>query len=76
MTSGGQLERLIREGQILAFEPDLLIYARLGFWHLSSLLIEGCFRLFPLLRRPLHAFFHSGNRGFLAPTVIQPWEVP
>ena len=40
MTSGGQFERLIRQGQILAFEPDFLIWTELVFWHFLGHLIE------------------------------------
>ena len=75
MTSGGQLERLIREGQILAFEPDFLILVELRFRYLSGHLIEGRFCLLPSLHCQLHVLFHPGNRGFLAPVIIQSWEV-
>ena len=75
MTSGGQFERLIREGQILAFEPDLLVWAKLSFWYFPGDLVERHFRLLPSLHRQLHPLFHSRDRGFLAPSVIQSWEV-
>ena len=49
MMSGGQFERLIREGQILAFEPDLFVRAELVFQYLSSYLIKRCLSLFSSL---------------------------
>ena len=76
MTSGGQFERLIREGQVLALEPDLFALTELGFWCLSGLLVECRFRLLPSLRRQFHAFLHSGDRGLLTPAIVQSWEVP
>ena len=76
MTSGGQFERLIREGQILAFEPDLLVWAKLGFWGFSGYLVERRLRLFPSLHRQFHAFFYLRDQGLLIPAIVQSWEVP
>ena len=76
MTSGGQFERLIREGQILALEPDLFTLTKLGFWRPSGFLIECRYRLFSSLRRQLQAFLHLRDRGLLTPAIVQSWEVP
>ena len=70
MTSGGQFEHLIRKGQILAFEPDFLVQAELVLRYLSGHLIERHFRLFPSLCCHFHVFFHSRDRGLLAPAIV------
>ena len=75
MTSRGQFERLIRQGQILAFEPNFFVQAELVFWHLSGYLVERSLCLFPSSHRRFHAFFHPRDRGFLAPAIVQTWEV-
>ena len=71
----GQLERLIREGQVLAFEPDLLIHTELVFWHFIGHAVERCLGLFSLLDSCLGALFHSGVWCFFSPTVVQAGEV-
>ena len=75
MTSRGQFERLIGEGQVLAFEPDLFISAKLVLRYLPGYLVEGRFCLFPSLRCHFHPFFYSWDRSLLAPAIIQAGEV-
>ena len=70
MTSGGQLERLIRQGQILALKPDLFIRAELVLRYLLGYLVERRFRLLPPLRCYFRAFLHSGDHSLLAPAVV------
>jgi hypothetical protein len=55
----GQLERLIREGQILAIEPDLIIYVELVFWGYVGHAVESCFCLLSLLERHFLSLFRS-----------------
>ena len=73
---GGQFERLIRKGQILPLEPDLFVRAELIFWNLSGYPVERCFGLFSSLSGYFHLLFHSGNRRFSPPSVVQVWEIP
>ena len=48
MTSRGQFERLIREGEIFAIEPDFIVYVELIFWGYIGHAIKSCFCLFLL----------------------------
>ena len=75
MMSGGQFERLIRKGQILAFEPDLFVRVELVLWYFTGYPIERRSGLFPSLGGGFHAFFHSGVHCFSAPSVVQSREV-
>ena len=64
--SRGQLERLIRECQIFAIEPDLIIYMELVFGGYIGHAIEGCFRLISLLEcRFLSLFYSWVHRGHI-----------
>ena len=50
MTSGGQFMRLIGEGQILGFEPDLISHAILIGGYFPGEAVQRCLRLFLLLK--------------------------
>lgn len=59
MTSRGQLEHLIREGQVLSVEPDPVSFLELFLRYLSGRAIECFFGLLPLLSRRFLSVFDS-----------------
>jgi hypothetical protein len=67
MTFGGQLARLIRQGQVFRFQPDAVFYSELVLRGVFRHLIQGCLGLFSALPRLFRPFFDpfvvSGRRG-------------
>jgi hypothetical protein len=67
MTFGGQLARLIRQGQVFRFQPDAVFYPELVLRGVFRHPIQGCLGLFSALLRLFRPFFDSlvvgGRRG-------------
>ena len=75
MTSRGQLEHLIRQGQILAFEPDFIVPVELILRYFSGYPVKGRLCLFSFVQGDFQSFLYAWDRGFLTPAIVEAGEV-
>ena len=64
MTFGGEFGRLIRKREVSRFEPDFISDLIRVRWYGSCCLVQGFFRLFPLLRRLSSPVIDKLDRGW------------
>ena len=64
MMFGGEFGRLIREGEMLRFEPDLVSYLIGVRWYGSCCLVQCFFCLLPFLRCLFSLIVNELNRGW------------
>ena len=76
MTSGGQFVRLIRKGQVLGLQPDLISHAILIDGCFSGEAVQGGLRLFLLLKRRFLTEISRRVQGGWGRAIVQWGFVP